>query len=140
MEKKFLIEKIRKLNITKKEKDKNPIFLSLFVTDQRQANASLVAHLPTSSSTTLVFDHPIIGFDQDSEPGNKNFSKNFLSKSGSAGNLLEQNGSISKTETLQNVEDLQAPKHAKQDRNPPQKVPHAPTNSKLIRALMPLRV
>ena len=88
------------------------------ISDQRQANASLVAHLPPSSPTNPVFDHPIIGIDQ--QTGNAPPSPKGLPEVDKKSEKEERKSQTNNPNQANNLS---------------KKPPHAPQNSKFIRKL-----
>ena len=88
--------------------------------DQRQANASLVA--PIASSPTIVFDHPIIGFDQQANQAREvRIEENNSTIEAEAEHLLD----VNKKNTNQIIEE--------EVTTVPPKVPHAPQLANLLK-------
>ena len=98
---------------------------SFHFSDQRQANASLVAQLPPSSPT-IVFDHPIIGFDQ---PPNGNGALNPENgKNSQKGDQMQD-----KKDNTVNAEKEEKNKEKLSKNAMNKKAPHAPQSAKFIR-------
>lgn len=93
------------------------IYFSIFA-DQRQANASLVAQLPPSSSSfpAQVFDHPIIGFDQQPKGG--------LTSSASSGAATAAAGD--KKDQANNIKSKEKEDAIKKTEDDSTTFPHAP--------------
>ena len=92
---------------------------SLF-SDQRQANASLVIG---PSSPTIVFDHPIIGFDQQANQAREvRIEENNSTIEAEAEHLLD----VNKKNTDQIIEEEEVT-------TVPPKVPHAPQLANLLK-------